>query len=226
MREQQRLGCLIGEWSVLCLLFWTTTALPGRAGSWYSTPPESFNDLQTLEYFLRWDATDFTQRYSHVPTPWKLTLWHWLVGAPARAELPPEYQKAFSLRVQLAHSHHTLHLSYHYQRVIDDQSHHHAERILEKVAYDEFKALWSEPVSCTRPAPGDWVGPSPELIQLRYAHTPTRPHHLIFASTKATGPSGPSEEEYKAGQRRYLCTPRLKQWLLKQRQALEKKEKR
>lgn len=187
-----------------------------QASSWWQTPPESFENLEAVEYFLRWDHTDFAQRYS-----WQAQALAWWWGAPARAELPPKYQQAFSLRILPNHRQQQLHVRYHEQMVMDDSSHKTGHFTADRQAYQELKAHLNN-VSCTHRAEPGWVGPAPQMLSLSYRNG-SKPQHLIYASTSTRGPAGPSEEEYKAAVRRYLCKDALKSWL--QAQILKSQQK-
>lgn len=181
---------------------------------WFQPVPQSFHRLESLEYFLRWDYTDFAQRYA-----WHSRLFrqlpHLLLPA-AHAELPPQYQKAFSLRIIPQHTTQQLSIHYHEQMVTDDSTHRSQHFESGTEAYNQLQTLLAKPLSCTqRVAPG-WVGPAPELLRIHYQQTASRPEDLMFAHTQNKGLAGPSEEEYRAHKRRYLCNESLKQWLQQQ----------
>lgn len=198
-------------WALGLLLVLQT---PGFAMGWFQPPPERFERLVSLEYFLRWDYTDFDQRYS-----WHSHLWHqvpeWLFPA-AHAELPPRYQKAFSLRIIPQHAKQRLSLYYHEQMVTDDST--HKAKVFERGAedYAQLQHLFSEPLGCTHKAEAGWVGPAPELLRMHYRSAASQPRDLIFADASPQGAAGPSEEDYRANQRRYLCNKALKEWLRQQ----------
>ena len=192
-------------------------AIPTQASSWWQPPPESFENLQALEYFLRWDYTDFNQRYS-----WQQHALQWFWGAPAHAELPPEYQKAFSLRVLPDHRQQQLQVNYHEQMVIDDKSHRWGSFTADKQSYQELKSLLTQQISCTQGAEQGWAGPAPQMLRLSYRNG-SQPQHLMYADTSPRGPAGPSEEEYKKSVRRYLCQETLKKWLQQQILKAQKK---
>lgn len=198
----------------LCSSLWSPVA---QASGWWQSPPESFENLESIEYFLRWDHTDFAQRYS-----WQVQAFAWFWGAPARAELPPKYQKAFSLHILPDHRQHTLQIRYHEQIVMDDNSHKTGDFTAGKPDYQALQALLSQKISCTHSAEPGWAGPAPHMLSLSYRNG-SLPQHLIYANTSSRGPAGPSEEEYKASVRRYLCNEKLKIWL--QAQILKTQQK-
>lgn len=204
-------------WALGLLL---TLQTPAFAMGWFQPAPEAFNRLESLEYFLRWDYTDFDQRYSwHSRLLSKLPD---LLLPPAYAELPPAYQKAFSLRIIPQHKKKRLSIEYHEQMVTNDST--HKVRRFESTTedYAQLQRLFEKPLSCLQRAEPGWVGPAPELLRVSYQQAASRPEDLIFASTQKQGSAGPSEEEYKAHQRRYLCNGELSQWLRQQTKGLPK----
>ena len=208
-------------WALGLLL---TLQTPTFAMGWFQPAPQSFEKLTSVEYFLRWDITDFEQRYS-----WGARLMAKLPELfipPAHAELPPEYQKAFSLRVIPQHAQQRLKISYHEQMVTRDGTHKTKQFEASAEEYTTLKKLLSKPISCTHTVEPGWVGPAPELLQVNYQKAPKQPEHFIFAETRKTGGAGPSEEDYKRNTRRYLCNADLKRWLQKQQSiALKPSEK-
>jgi hypothetical protein len=191
-----------------------TLQTPSFAMGWFQPAPETFSRLESLEYFLRWDYTDFDQRYS-----WRARLLSKipdLLLPAAHAELPPQYQKAFSLRIIPQHKLQRLRIEYHEQMVTNDRT-HKAQRFESNTqAYARLESLLSKPLSCTQGAEPGWVGPAPELLRVSYKQKASRPEDLIFADPTGKGSAGPSEEEYKRNTRRYLCNEALRQWLRQQ----------
>lgn len=208
-------------WALGLLL---TLQTPTFAMGWHQPTPQTFEKLVSLEYFLRWDYTDFDQRYS-----WRSRLMAKLpeiLMPAAHAELPPEYQKAFSLRVLPQHAQQRLQISYHEQMVTQDSTHQGQRFESRTEDYAQLKSLLEKPMACTQTVEPGWVGPAPELLRVSYQKAKDKPEYLLFAEMSKSGAAGPSEEDYKAHKRRYLCNPALKQWLQKQRKiALKPSEK-
>ena len=168
-----------------------------------SLPP--FEQLDTLEYYLRWDHERFKSHHA------------WRLIPPANAELPPQHQKAFSLRLNINHRKQRLVLIYHEQMVTRDATHHTGKLTLSHAAYDELKTMLSEPVICQSQVSGRWVGPAPAYLRFDYGKRALR----IFASENPQGPAGPGSEH--KDRRFYLCNSVLKTWLEGQVKAILQK---
>jgi len=170
-------------------------------------PTPSDRSYESLEYFQRMDRQDFLSKYS-----WNT----WLIPA-ANAELPPQYQNAFSLYLRLDPQNEKLSAEYHFQRMIDPKSHVFIKRVLESEDYQSLsKLLEKQDLICTSQVERSWVGPAPKLLRL------SRPDSkdLIYADGPG-GPEGPSQELAKAGKRRHLCSEELTNYLGQVIQALK-----
>ncbi len=182
----------------LCLLLASTACA--------SREPDA-DQLESLDYFLRWQHTDFEARYA----------WLNLLLPAAQAELPPEYQDAFSLHVNLQHSSQQLELDYHAQRVIDDKSHLHAHQQLGPADYQLLMQALKQPIACENQVEPGWVGPASVYLSLQY---PEREDWLY--ATGAEGPDGPAKILSEKSTRRYLCNPVLADLLNRWVQDLKK----
>ncbi len=183
--------------AVLILGLGAQTRSPVRAGAFKSDNPGAFSELKSLEYHLRWDHDEFSAHYA----------WHLI--PPAKAELPPQYQKAFSLKVWPNHRLKTLKVEYHEQMVTDDSTHRSGKATLKTDSYETLAKLLSEPIACKNTVDPGWVGPSPEYLHLDYKSS----RLSLFASLRSEGPAGPGRELSGNAQRRYLCNKDLMQWL-------------
>lgn len=168
---------------------------------------EVANQVQSIDYFLRWRHSDFEARYA----------WLNLLLPAAQAELPPEYQKAFSLQIQLQHSRQQLELDYHAQQVIDDSSHQYAHQQLGAQDYQALMQALAQPIGCETQVEPGWAGPAASFVRLKY---PER-EDWLYASD-SDGSDGPGESLSLKGTRRYLCNSALSDLLTGWVQALKK----
>lgn len=156
--------------------------------------PQPSNQVVSIDYFLRWQHADFAARYAFLNR---------LLPA-AQAELPPEYQKAFSLQIQLQHASQQLELDYHAQQVIDDSSHQHAHQQLGAQDYQALMLALAQPIGCETQVEPGWAGPAPILLRLQY---PEREDWLYASGNN--GSDGPGEALSARNTRRYLCNSGL-----------------
>lgn len=186
------------------------------ASCWPWSQDNAAQEIQSLDYHLRWDHGDFRAEYGAANTTLRLGLHAALDSAldslsqglmpPAHAELPPQYQEAFSLFVQFDHAARKLRLEYHEQMVMDPQTHRSFKQTLGPQEYQLLMALLSEdPLVCqSRVEPG-MVGPAPKMLVLNYLD-----QALWVYPSGSTGYDGPGGSE---GTRRYLCKPELQSYL-------------
>jgi len=181
---------------------------PVKAGAWKDGDPGHFAELKSMEYYLRWDHDGFRDHYA----------WHLI--PPAKAELPPKYQEAFSFKVWPNHKKQTLQVEYHAQMVMDDSTYRSGKRQLDAEQYQALSKIMAQPLSCIHQVGQGWVGPSPEYLHLEYAKSAVS----MYASQNKNGPEGPGAELREASKRRYLCNKALMDWLKVQIQHIEKSQ--
>lgn len=165
-----------------------------------ATQPEpGAENLISIEYFQRMDRQDFLAKFGFLPP-----LMDHLMP-PALAELPPQYQTAFSLYLQFDHDKRQLLAEYHYQKLIDPQSHVSARKTLSESDYTHWlKRIEKQNLICqTQVSPG-WSGPAPEYLLLRHKDS----SRLIYAGGK-NGPDGPDRSLSEQGLRAHLCQDEL-----------------
>lgn len=163
----------------------------------------SFSQVKSIEYYLRWDHDKFKSHYA------------WRLIPPANAELPPQYQKAFALKVWPNHRKKSLVIHYNEQMVTDDKSHRSGKLNLTSSDYEVLSKILAQPITCSNKTERGWVGPSPEYLNVQY----TASELLIFASSNPNGPTGPTAAISEQGKRMYLCNTQLQDWLKAQRKA-------
>jgi hypothetical protein len=156
-------------------------------------PAESpTSDLQRLEYYLRWSASRFEQEHPQRQS--------WLMP-PAHAELPPEHQRAFSLRLTFDHGKKQVVALWQSRMVTDAETFQRQERTYGDKTYDGMMAaLNANPLTCEQRVEPGWAGPSPEMLRLT-----TPQGETVFYAGGPNGPDGPDEALSKRGLRRYLC---------------------
>ena len=166
--------------------------------SWFSNQPSATQDIQSLDYHLRWDHAEFSAQYA----------WINLLMPPAHAELPPQYQEAFSLYIVWDHSKQELALEYHKQMVMDPETHVHFKQKLGAQAYAELTKLLSrDPLICKYKVEPGMAGPAPRILNLKY----TDKVRYVYPSG-SSGYDGPGNND---GIRYALCQNDLETYLQK-----------
>lgn len=183
-----------------------TIILLSLSGCWSAVSSHHSAGIKTLEYYHRWTHADFSARYA-----W---LNHLLPAA--QAELPPEYQEAFSLLINVDHRAQKLELSWHEQMVQDDASHHHKTKQTGKAEYQALMALLNQPIACETQVEIGWVGPAPKYLELEYTE-----HRDRLYVGGARGPEGPGRALAEKERRRFLCQDELLDFLQKQIRSLK-----
>ena len=164
--------------------------------AWLQGQAQPTPDIQSLDYHLRWSHAEFAQRYA----------WLNFLMPPAHAELPPQYQNAFSLMLRFDHQAQSLEAVYHEQMVIDNQTHRSFTRRYGAAKYTEIMTLIQAPkFICQSSVRPGMVGPAPELLTLDYADKSV----WVYPSGDS-GYDGPGDSE---GVRRHLCTDTLEKSL-------------
>ncbi|MBT9544221.1 MAG: hypothetical protein IV090_02395 [Candidatus Sericytochromatia bacterium] len=172
----------------LCLLL----PLPGCA----LKPDQAHENLESLEYFQRMDRQDFLAKYGFLPPIFDSLM------PPAMAELPPQYQTAFSLFLRFDHEMRQIQAEYHYQKMIDPSTYVQARKTLDEKTYHSWlKRLNAPDLACQSEVGRGWSGPAPEYLRLRRKESATL---LIYAGGN-NGPEGPDDESESKGLRRHLC---------------------
>ena len=189
----------------LLVLLIVSSSLLNLQGCWVKQNPPG-ERLKTLEYYHRWGHNTFKTRYS----------WLNRILPAANAELPPEYQEAFSLLIQVNHQAQSLNISWHEQMVMDDTSHHHKQTQTGQAEYQTLMALLNQPIACETKVEMGWAGPAPKYINLEY-----REHRDSFYVGGAKGPEGPGIDLTEKEVRRYLCQDELLEFLQKQIRSLK-----
>ncbi|HEY9844181.1 MAG: hypothetical protein ACAI44_06425 [Candidatus Sericytochromatia bacterium] len=155
--------------------------------------------LQRLEYYQRWTRPSFPQASSARPG---------LGASAALAELPPQYQSAFSLVLEPDAVAQALDAEYHFQMVADPATHKQAKQRLGAEAYRRLMELVSQPMVCEASVEPGWAGPAPEILSLDYGE---RSDSLYVGGPN--GPAGPGQELRSQNKRRYLCNDQLLDFL-------------
>ena len=163
--------------------------------------------LQRLEYYQRWTRPQFPQASSARPG----------LGTSV-AELPPQYQSAFSLVLEADAVAQALDAEYHFQMVVDPASHKQARQRLGADAYKRLMELSALPLACEAEVEPGWAGPAPEVLSLDYGE---RLDTLYVGGPN--GPAGPGQELREQHRRRYLCNPEMKAFLSETIQKLQEK---
>lgn len=159
-------------------------------------PDQAHENLESLEYFQRMDRQDFLAKYGFLPPIFDSLM------PPAMAELPPQYQTAFSLYLRFDHEKRQIQAEYHYQKMIDPATHVQARKTLdEKTYYRWLKRLNAPDLVCQSEVGRGWSGPAPEYLRLRRKESATL---RIYAGGQ-NGPEGPDNESESKGLRRHLC---------------------
>ena len=197
---------LLGLFSLLTI---SATGLAAYAGTWKTPIPSKFKSLNSLEYHLRWDNERFKSHYA----------WHFIPSA--KAELPPQYQNAFSLKITPNHKKKTLHLEYHKQMVADDKTYRYGSLTSSTENYNQLANYLSQPIECTNSVERGMVGPSPEYLALNYKKSTV----WLFASTSERGYAGPGKENREKAKRAYLCNTDFSEWLNQQIKSIPLKSK-
>lgn len=153
--------------------------------------------LQRLEYYQRWTRPQFPQASSARPG----------LGTSV-AELPPQYQSAFSLVLEADAVAQALDAEYHFQMVADPATHKQAKQRLGAEAYRRLMELVSQPMVCEASVEPGWAGPAPEILSLDYGE---RSDSLYVGGPN--GPAGPGQELRSQNKRRYLCNDQLLDFL-------------
>lgn len=157
-------------------------------------PSSDFESLKSIDYFLRWEHGEFAPQQSWLPA--------------ARAELPPQYQEAFSLYIKPNHSTQTLQAEFYERMVTDDKSQKFYKKSLQSSEYNALKTLLGQKFQCQTQVQHGWVGPAPRMMRLSFA---TKDH--LFYVGGARGPAGPQKDLYESKTRSYLCSKELYQWM-------------
>ena len=171
--------------STLLISLSTGSLLAGCA----ARPPEA-GQLLRLEFYQRWTHSDFS-------AAWLPEAWAWLDPA-ARAELPPQYQSAFSLVLEPVAGVQALDARYHYRMVTDASTQRRALRRYGSEVYQRLQTETSGKVACESKVSPGWAGPAPKLLRLDYSDR----SELLYVGGPQ-GPDGPGRTEQ--GLRRYLC---------------------
>lgn len=156
--------------------------------------PAAQNIWQTLEYYQRWRHSEFEARHA----------WFNQLLPAAWAELPPEHQRAFALRLQKDPASGAVSASYHFQKVLYPESHQHHSYPLTASEQATLNQLLSKPVSCLSTVEPGWVGPAPKQLLIDFGAY----EEWLFVGGPE-GPAGPGSSLYQQNQRRYLCQPGL-----------------
>lgn len=158
-------------------------------------PDPAHENLESVEYFQRMDRQDFLAKYGFLPP---------LIDSlmpPALAELPPQYQTAFSLFLRFDHDKHQIQAEYHYQKMIDPGTHVQARKTLNEQAYRTWLKHFNSPdLACESQVGQGWAGPAPAYLQVRRKESSL----LLYAGGKQ-GPEGPESAYAAKGLRHYLC---------------------
>lgn len=161
---------------------------------WRQPAPEGQNAWQELEYYQRWKHSEFEARHA----------WFNRLLPAAQAELPPEHQRAFALRLNKDPASGSVYASYHAQKVLYPDSHQHHSYALTAAEAAALNQQLQNPVSCLSSAEPGWVGPAPKQLLIRFSQR----KEWLFAGGPE-GPAGPDSSLYQQKQRRYLCQPGL-----------------
>jgi hypothetical protein len=149
-------------------------------------------DVQSFEYYLRWSAARFEQAHPQRQSWWM---------PPAQAELPPEYQRAFSLRLTFEHDKKQVTALWQSRMVADAETFQRQQRSYGEKTYGRImQALAARPLTCEQRVGPGWAGPAPEMMRLTSAQGDT-----LFYAGGPNGPDGPGETLRKRGLRLYLC---------------------
>lgn len=174
--------------------------------SWFSQQAHHAEKIHSLDYYHRWTHADFSARYA----------WLNRFLPAAQAELPPEYQEAFSLLIEIDHQGQQLKISWHEQMVMDASTHHHKKKHTGKTEYQILMALLNQPIACETQVEKGWAGPAPKYLELEYAEHSDR---IYVGGTR--GPEGPGVDLSEKERRRYLCQDELLDFLQKQIRSLK-----
>lgn len=149
--------------------------------------------VKRIEYYQRWTQSQFPQSKP---------------GSDLSAELPPEYQRAFSLVILPDAAHQTLDVDYHAMMLMRPASHQHLHRKLGRGDYLKLTGLLNQKLACESAVESGWAGPAPVLIRIERAGS-----SLELYTGGAQGPAGPDEASYRRNQRYYLCQDALPRYL-------------
>ena len=160
------------------------------------------DSLTRLEYYQRMTRSEFKSAHAWLPQALA-----WLDPA-AHAEIPPQYQSAFSLVLEPLAGEEAIDAEYHFQMVTDDSTHKHARLRLGAADYRRLQALAQSKLACESSVEQGWAGPAPVMLSLQYSD---RSDTLYVGGPD--GPDGPSRELSEQNKRRYLCSDALKAYL-------------
>jgi hypothetical protein len=159
-------------------------------------------ELPSLEYYQRWTRATFQAEHAWLPQALG-----WLLPE-AHAELPPQYQSAFSLVIEPLAGQQALDAEYHSQMVMEPATHQQARQRLGAEAYAQYQAAIGQKLACETQVEAGWAGPAPKILRLDYANR----RQLLYVGGPS-GPAGPEREADERNTRRYLCNAGLEAFL-------------
>lgn len=157
-----------------------------------------------IEYYLRWNQSEFKSQHSFNPIKTLThTLSQWVMPA-AQAEIPPQYQHAFSLVITPVAGKQELQAEYHSRMVTDPSTYFTASKRLDSNAYQRLEAASKQKIACEAKGQNGWAGPAPALLSLEFPE-----QKLMLYVDGAEGPSGPRD----SNRRHYLCNQGINDFL-------------
>lgn len=187
---------------VLAGLMTVWAAAPGLASApkpAAPTPDPVQPMLKRVEYYQRWTQGQFPKATGLLPS-----------GTARLAELPPQYQSAFSLALIPNATTRTLAAEYHAQMVMEPNTHKSAQKTLGQDAFAKLLQLTAKKVDCESTVEPGWAGPAPKMLSLSFRNR--RGEERLYVGG-AQGPAGPGEAAYKQNKRHYLCNDELLRFL-------------
>lgn len=175
-------------------------ALLGLLTGCASQPEAQAKVPNRIEYYLRWNQSEFKSQHSFNPIK---TISHWVMPA-AQAELPPQYQHAFSLVITPVAGKQELQAEYHSRMVTDASTYFTASKRLDKQAYQRLEAASKQKIACETKGQNGWAGPAPALLSIEFPE-----QKLMLYVDGAEGPSGPRD----SNKRHYLCNQGINDFL-------------
>lgn len=170
-----------------------------------SLPP---TQVTSVEYFVRWQRSEFRHHHGS-----QISWLKWFIP-PAYAELPPQYQRAFSLYLQLNHSQKNIQAEWYARMVMEPESFRYSHKTYALKDYQRLLKNLNGKIRCESHVGIGWSGPSPEYIRIKTEQS----QQLFYASlNEKNGPDGPQGKE---GERQYLCSQALADQLQTFRQDL------
>ncbi len=157
-----------------------------------------------IEYYLRWNQTEFKSQHSFNPLKSLThTLSQWLMPA-AQAELPPQYQHAFSLVITPVAGKQDLQAEFHSSMVTDPSTYFTASKRLGNKAYQRLEASAKQKIACEAKGLNGWAGPAPALLSIEFPE-----QKLMLYVDGPEGPPGPRDNN----RRHYLCNQGMSDFL-------------